>query len=142
MDKLDAQLEASQALLNLKRFNAGEARATIIDSATDSGGSPRSEIEWERKYKELLAYKSENGTCDVPTNHPILGRWVKRQRSKYKHFDLCSQSEEGRHYRRYLRLKAIGFKFVIGRGANQIGKKRGKYGKARDCKRDKMIKMD
>ena len=35
------------------------------------------------------------------------------------------------HYGHYLRLKDIGFKFFIGRGSNQVGKKRGKYNKAK-----------
>ena len=99
-------------------------------------GSSRRKTEWEKKYQQLVSYKQENGTCDVPVNHPLLGRWVKRQRSIFKDFEL-SKDEQGRRsdlgdgnwdrYDDYLRLKNIGFKFCIGRGGNQVGKKRGKY---------------
>ena len=47
----------------------------------------KGELSWESHYDELLHYKDRNGNCHVPINYrrnTALGRWVRRQRDKYK----------------------------------------------------------
>lgn len=39
---------------------------------------------WERNYTELCSYKEAEGHCKVPQSHPVLGRWVSKQRQKRK----------------------------------------------------------
>ena len=35
-------------------------------------------------YQEFLNYKNETGNSNVPLHHPILGKWVRTQRTHYK----------------------------------------------------------
>ena len=56
---------------------------TIAPSSAGSGGSSTSanETSWERRYNELIEYKSTNGHCEVPQNYAentSLGTWVNK----------------------------------------------------------------
>lgn len=70
-------------------------------------------IDWEDRMQMLIAFKSENGHCMVPQNHPQLGAWVKWQREKYTLF------KEGKknHFtqEKIDRLNAIGFVWRVRR---------------------------
>ena len=62
------------------------------------------EIEWERKFEELLAFKEAQGHCDVPqTYKPHLGlaRWVKSMRRSRKTGKLATERKQ--------RLEQVGF---------------------------------
>jgi hypothetical protein len=55
-------------------------------SITTSGATHKCD-QWNERYSELLAYKSELGHCNVPyhwPSNPPLSQWVKRQRHQYK----------------------------------------------------------
>ena len=47
---------------------------------------------WQIKFKELKNYVSEHGHACVPFENPNLGRWVSRQRLKFKQ-DKLSQNK-------------------------------------------------
>lgn len=40
-------------------------------------------IPWETRFKALVEYKEQHGTCRVPMNVPELGKWAKYQRDQY-----------------------------------------------------------
>lgn len=53
------------------------------------GGVPdkQQEESWMQKYRELEAFRADYGHCFVPFNfkeNPVLGRWVRAQRTHYK----------------------------------------------------------
>merc|ERR1719183_1368598 len=57
-------------------------------------------------FKRLLAYKKENGHCNVPQRYPQdpqLGQWIKNQRQNYKNGKLMEE--------RFDQLETIGFEF-------------------------------
>mmetsp|Transcript_24901 Transcript_24901/g.57461 ORF Transcript_24901/g.57461 Transcript_24901/m.57461 type:complete len:1213 (-) Transcript_24901:347-3985(-) len=67
---------------------------------------------WEERFGELVAYREENGDCQVPArfvDNPQLGTWVTNQRAQYK------QRQEGKvsamNDERIAQLEAIGFKW-------------------------------
>ena len=62
------------------------------------------EAAWERMFTTLLAHRDAHGNCNVPKNwpqNPILGRWVRTQRSRYNRGKLSDE--------RIRRLEEIGF---------------------------------
>ncbi len=71
-------------------------------SITTSGATHKCD-QWNERYSELLAYKSELGHCNVPyhwPSNPPLSQWVKRQRHQYKlkikdqHSNLTNNREQ------------------------------------------------
>mmetsp|Transcript_11095 Transcript_11095/g.20761 ORF Transcript_11095/g.20761 Transcript_11095/m.20761 type:complete len:634 (+) Transcript_11095:533-2434(+) len=58
---------------------------------------------WNRFFKQLEEYKSENGHCNYPTMNGSLGRWISRQRTLYRSKKLKAD--------RYEKLLSIGFIF-------------------------------
>ena len=41
-------------------------------------------LPWTDRFEALRNYKVARGDCLVPLNHPVLGRWVNRQRQNYR----------------------------------------------------------
>ena len=67
------------------------------------------EINWEKKFKELVAYKEQNGHTRVPQSHPTpLGTWVKNQR-QWQRDPGCKYYKQYRHDR----LNTIGFEWRV-----------------------------
>ena len=61
---------------------------------------------WERRFQEIVEYKSKKGHCDVPNTYrrnSQLARWVNKQRNRYKSNKLLDD--------RFRRLQQIGFHF-------------------------------
>ena len=53
---------------------------------------------WQERFNELVLYKEKNGNCNVPRSQGALGRWVNKQRTKYKKGKLsreCTSQLEG-----------------------------------------------
>ncbi|EJK73446.1 hypothetical protein THAOC_04929 [Thalassiosira oceanica] len=63
------------------------------------------EEQWIVRFRELLDYRSEHGSCDVPRRQGQLGRWVRRQRNAYVAGSLTQD--------RIDRLDGIGFKWSL-----------------------------
>ncbi|EJK73415.1 hypothetical protein THAOC_04961, partial [Thalassiosira oceanica] len=57
--------------------------------------------EWLDHFKELMAYKAENGDCNVPQSQGRLGKWVSNRRQEFKQGKLSDE--------RIARLEGIGF---------------------------------
>ena len=66
---------------------------------------------WKTKYTELVHYRIEHGTCNVPRKYGPLGRWVLMQRESYKD---GSMSQFRRNY-----LDSIGFVWTTKRIGNE-----------------------
>ena len=58
---------------------------------------------WNARFKELLSYRSEHGDCDISCSQGKLGRWVSKQRERYRAGSLAQDRIE--------RLSGIGFKW-------------------------------
>lgn len=66
----------------------------------------KKQTNWERRFDELVAYKSQNGDLDIPdkyTPNPLLAGWLKRQR-KY-HREGAMKPEK------FDQLRGLGFDF-------------------------------
>ncbi|KAL9178962.1 hypothetical protein ACHAXT_011935 [Thalassiosira profunda] len=69
----------------------------------DRGGK---ETKWDKRFRELVEYKEQNGDLNVPDGYeasPDLGKWVKRQRKFHRETGLKEEKLE--------RLQGIGFNF-------------------------------
>ena len=64
--------------------------------------------QWNARFKELLAYKSAHGDCDVLASQGKLGRWVDHQRRAYRAGSLAQD--------RIDRLINIGFGWAFTNG--------------------------
>jgi hypothetical protein len=42
------------------------------------------EYDWQENYQRLIEFTTENGHARPPQDYPILGKWVSRQRDRYK----------------------------------------------------------
>jgi len=59
------------------------------------------DFQWEERFNELVAYKTDHGDVDVPSKWPSgLGKWVSQQRVSYKNELLSNE--------RKMRLEEIG----------------------------------
>jgi hypothetical protein len=63
------------------------------------------EMAWQRRYKELIAYKQKHGDCNAPGHSGSLGNWVGEQRKKY-----CKGALSKEHK---TKLDNIGFAFKL-----------------------------
>lgn len=80
---------------------------------------------WDYRYKELKAYKEENGDCVVPQKYAAnkrLGRWVAKQRRGYQQYmkakeagELATTACQGMTEERIDLLDTIGFCWSIRR---------------------------
>ena len=82
---------------------------------------------WHGRLEQLKVYQQTNGNCDVPQRDGGLGRWVARQRSNYRYYQmgkpvgLSSMNPE-----RIAALEGIGFKWRV--APMLSGKKKTKRG--------------
>jgi len=67
---------------------------------------------WNARFKELLSYRSEHGDCDISCSQGKLGRWVSKQRERYRAGSLAQDRIE--------RLNSIGFSWVMARGGSKV----------------------
>jgi predicted helicase len=84
-----------------KKF--GQLNDRQIKLLTDIGFDWQPRNEWDDMFERLVAFEEKNKNCNVPQNYkadPDLGKWVFRQRQRYKAGTL----EEGR----YQKLKELG----------------------------------
>ena len=60
----------------------------------DRGGK---ETKWDKRFRELVEYKEQNGDLNVPDGYeasPDLGKWVKRQRKFHRETGLKEEKLE------------------------------------------------
>lgn len=88
-----------------RKYKAGKLKQEYIDQLNSIDFIwDKKEFLWNSKYKKLIAYKDENGHCNVPCrykNDPSLGEWVSTQRDKYKKGGMSKNKID--------RLNIIGF---------------------------------
>jgi len=85
-----------------------EARQRHLDSIVGFKWEPREAV-WERRFRELVAYKRSHGHCNVlKSQHPQLGSWAKKQRANKVNGTLTKE--------RWERLNEIAFEWQLGRG--------------------------
>ncbi|EJK54294.1 hypothetical protein THAOC_26096, partial [Thalassiosira oceanica] len=66
---------------------------------------------WNVRFRELLDYRSEHGSCNVPRSQGKLGAWVNHQRSAYNANSLAQDRVD--------QLNSIGFMWsLIAKGHN------------------------
>ena len=109
-------------------------RRRLLESIDFKWAEPKGQASWEKRFKELVAFKSEvansflhsftienrecphiimsfhsqHGHCDYPTkskDNAALGRWVTTQRSAKKNGDINKDNER--------RLNDIGFMWKV-----------------------------
>jgi len=78
---------------------------------------------WDNKLQELIKYKDENGTCDVPPKcpkeHKKLRNWVELQRQQYRLFR--AKRTTSLTHERINKLEEVGFEWRISDGAGDHG---------------------
>ena len=76
---------------------------------------------WENKLQELIKYKDENGTCDIPSKcskeHKKIRNWVELQQQQYRLFRAKRTTSLTLH--RIKKLEEIGFEWKIGEHTNE-----------------------
>jgi hypothetical protein len=100
----------SRCLAQLRRFALS---AGFVWDREEAQWEAQWEALWEAAYQELVAYKKEQGHCNVPRSYQTkdgfsLGTWVNNQRAFKKRGELSPE--------RIQRLEAVGF-FWISRKA-------------------------
>jgi len=91
-----------------KKGKLSDARQRRLHSLVDFEWEPQVSA-WERRFRELVAYKSAHGHCKVrESQHLPLGRWVKVQRRRKANGTLSEERLE--------RLNVIAFEWQPGRG--------------------------
>lgn len=88
------------------------ARIAALEKLGFEWAKRKGDHSWNSKYQELIEYKQEYGTVDVPTKYDqnrALGRWVSTQRSQYKAWK--HDQETHMTHQRYEKLVKIGFRF-------------------------------
>ena len=90
-----------------RKRRMGSLPSNLVARLDDLGFAwDRFEEAWEAKFQQLQAYKSVNGNCNVPIDHPeypSLGSWVSDQRKRLKQGKLSEKRRK--------RLDTIGFRF-------------------------------
>ena len=75
---------------------------------------------WDNKLQELIKYKEENGTCDVPPKcskeHKKLRNWVELQRQQYRLYR--AKRTTSLSLERISKLEDMGFEWRISDGAS------------------------
>lgn len=89
-------------------------RAAKLEAVGFEWATPRGQIHWDQRFRELLDFFAQHGHCLVPTkspSHRALGRWVSSQRARYKDFQAgkLRASEESIVLHRIALLNEIGF---------------------------------
>lgn len=75
---------------------------------------------WENKLQELIRYKDENGTCDIPSKcskeNKKIRNWVELQRQQYRLFR--AKRTTSLTLNRIKKLEDMGFEWRIGENSN------------------------
>ena len=69
---------------------------------------------WEKRYVALIAFKEQNGHCNVPKNYKLdqeLGAWVRNQRTQYMNLKKGKKSPMSND--RIVLLEKIGFQWIL-----------------------------
>ena len=78
---------------------------------------------WDNKLRELIKYKEENGTCDVPPkcpkDHKKLRNWVELQRQQYRLYR--AKRTTSLTLERINKLEEVGFEWRISDGVGDHG---------------------
>lgn len=61
---------------------------------------------WDRRHKELIQFKKENGHCNVPKTNELLNTWCRTQRQNFANGILTKERKQN--------LDAIGFSWDLG----------------------------
>ena len=90
-----------------RKRRMGSLPSHLVSRLDDLGFAwDRFEEAWEAKFQQLKAYKSMNGNCNVPIEHPehsSLGSWVSDQRKRFKQGKVSEKRRK--------KLCSIGFLF-------------------------------
>ncbi|KAL7531259.1 hypothetical protein ACHAXR_003939 [Thalassiosira sp. AJA248-18] len=92
---------------------------TIAPSSSGSNASSTGggEGSWERRYNELIEFKTTHGHCEVPQNYAqnsSLGTWVNKQRMEQK--NRIEGKNSSLNDSRLERLQSIGFRWAKRKG--------------------------
>mmetsp|Transcript_16600 Transcript_16600/g.28517 ORF Transcript_16600/g.28517 Transcript_16600/m.28517 type:complete len:437 (+) Transcript_16600:563-1873(+) len=82
--------------------------ARIMDALTALGIDFLARQRWEDQFSSLQEYKKKHGACDVPANHPTLGKWVGTQREYYKLHEQRMPNPLAFTANRFERLRDLG----------------------------------
>lgn len=66
-------------------------------------------VPWDQRFRDLVAFKEENGHCRVPLTVPDLGKWAKYTRDQYVLFMRGQYKKAKITKEKVDRLTAIGF---------------------------------
>ncbi|KAL7549781.1 hypothetical protein ACHAWF_013040 [Thalassiosira exigua] len=95
-----------------RRLDKGEStsmtlqRRDLLNSVGFVWAEPKGQESWDRRFKELVAFKRQAGHCNFRTkggDNPALGRWVTSQRSDKKKGKISEDNEK--------KLTGLGFEW-------------------------------
>jgi len=93
-------------------FKKGELSDDRINRLNEVGfqfegkrGGVHKDLQWEKRFDELVAYKEEKGDTKVPRPLGKLGSWVRRQRQSFKDGAMTEE--------RTNKLNELGFDWII-----------------------------
>ena len=93
-------------------FKKGELSDERINKLNQIGfewvgkqGGIHKDLQWEKHFDELVAYKEEKGNTKVPRTLGKLGSWVRRQRRSFKEGTMTDE--------RVNKLNELGFEWTI-----------------------------
>jgi len=89
-------------------FKKGELSDERINSLNEIGfewQGVHKDLQWEKYFDELVAYKEEKGDTKVPRSLGKLGSWVRRQRQSFKEGAMTEE--------RTNKLNELGFEWII-----------------------------
>lgn len=94
----------------------------MVWSILKQSTKPRAERKsWQERFEELIAYKEEKGTTNVPQTYPGgLGNFVHQQRTEYHKFKGGKKSMMNAE--KVKKLKGIGFMFSVKKGSRRENK--------------------
>ena len=100
-------------LLNGRRSTMTRDRYEKLCAIDFDFGTPFREA-WDRRYRELIAFKKRHGHCNVPQlwdENPALSRWVTWQRLCYRNLQLEMKPDISED--RVQALEDIGFEWAV-----------------------------
>jgi len=104
-------MKKEDLLKGANAFEKGTAKGRSKGTATNLKNG---QVSWDDRFDELVAYKTVNGDCKVPTRYEAnqqLGDWVNHQRRQYK---LLMEGKSSQlTSERIERLTNVGFVWVI-----------------------------
>mmetsp|Transcript_41412 Transcript_41412/g.81152 ORF Transcript_41412/g.81152 Transcript_41412/m.81152 type:complete len:461 (+) Transcript_41412:86-1468(+) len=79
-------------------------------------------ISWEERLEQLREFKRTHGHLRVPHSDPVLGAWIKSQRSGYAHYLEGKKDRRGMNESRVQQLTELGFIFRVGKSVGPVDK--------------------